>query len=74
MKAKLKIEGMHCGSCAIDIKETLEESTGVKEAEVDYNGKTAFVEFDESTVQPQTLVKMIQDLGYQANLSVEQAG
>jgi len=24
-QAKMKIEGMHCGSCAIDIKETLEE-------------------------------------------------
>ena len=74
MKAKLKIEGMHCSSCAIDIKETLEERAGVEEAEVDYNGKTAFVEFDENTVQPQTLVKTIQDLGYQASLSVEQAG
>ncbi|HEX8566891.1 MAG TPA: heavy-metal-associated domain-containing protein [Pyrinomonadaceae bacterium] len=27
-QAKMKIEGMHCGSCAIDIKETLEERDG----------------------------------------------
>ena len=69
MKAKMKIEGMHCNSCAIDIKETLEERAGVNHADVDYNGKTAFVEFDENTVQPQSLVKLVQDIGYQASLS-----
>lgn len=70
-KAKMKIDGMHCQSCAIDIKETLEERAGVQQAEVDYNGKTAFVEFDENTVQPNTLVKVVQDIGYQASISNE---
>lgn len=68
----MKIDGMHCDACAADIKETLEERAGVKQADVDYNGKTAFVEFDENTIQAQTLVKTIQDLGYQASLSLEQ--
>lgn len=72
MKAKMKIEGMHCTSCAIDIKETLEQRTGVNQADVDYNGKTAFVEFDENTVQPQTLIKAVQDIGYQASLSINE--
>lgn len=46
----MKIEGMHCGSCAIDIKETLEERDGIRHAAVDYDGKTAFVEFDENLI------------------------
>ncbi len=71
MKAKMKIDGMHCDSCAIDIKETLEERAGVQNADVDYSGKTAFVEFDENTIQPQTLVKAVQDLGYNASLNPE---
>jgi copper chaperone CopZ len=72
-QAKMKIEGMHCGSCAIDIKETLEERDGIRHATVDYDGKTALVEFDENMIQSQTLVKLIQDLGYNASLSMSQS-
>jgi copper chaperone CopZ len=71
MKAELHIGGMHCDSCAVDIKETLEETAGVKEADVTFKRKTAIVEFDEQTVQQSTLVKKIQDLGYTATVSGE---
>lgn len=67
-QAKMKIEGMHCGSCAIDIKETPEERYGIRQATANYDGKTAFVKFDENMIQPQTLIKLIQDLGYNASL------
>ena len=69
MKAELNIEGMHCDSCAATIRETLEETAGVREADVTFKRKTAIVEFDEETVQQSTLVKKIQDLGYQATVS-----
>ena len=69
MKAEINIAGMHCDSCAIDIKETLEETAGVREADVTFKRKTAIVEFDEETVQQSTLVKKIQDLGYTATVS-----
>ena len=69
MKAELNIEGMHCDSCAADIKETLEETAGVREADVTFKRKTAIVEFDEGTVQQSTLIKKIQDLGYTATIS-----
>lgn len=68
MKAEFHINGMHCESCAVDIKETLEGTAGVQSADVTFNGKTAVVDFDENTVQQQTLVKKIQDLGYTATL------
>jgi copper chaperone CopZ len=57
---------MHCESCAEDIRETLEETAGVRSAEVNYGGKTAWVEYDSEVVQETTLVKKIQDLGYNA--------
>jgi copper chaperone CopZ len=69
MQAKMKIEGMHCGSCAAEIRDTLAEHAGVESAAVDYNGKTAIVDFDQNTIQPQTLIKLIQDIGYNASLS-----
>lgn len=74
MKAEFHIQGMHCESCAADIKETLEETAGVRSAEVTYSGKTANVTFDEEVVQQETLVKKIQDLGYQATVGDQQQG
>jgi copper chaperone CopZ len=71
MKAELHIEGMHCDSCAADIKETLEETAGVRAADVTFKRKTAIVEFDDETVQQKTLLKKIQDLGYTATVSNE---
>ena len=69
MKAEFHIEGMHCDSCAVDIKETLEETAGVHDADVTFKRKTVIVDFDEGTVQQSTLVKKIQDLGYTATVS-----
>jgi copper chaperone CopZ len=72
MKAEFHIDGMHCDSCAANIKETLEDTAGVRTAEVTFSGKTANVEFDEETVQQQTLIKKIQDLGYRATVGDQQ--
>lgn len=69
MRAEIHIEGMHCDSCPVDIKETLEDTAGVREADTSLKRKTAIVEFDENTVQLATLVKKIQDLGYTAAVS-----
>lgn len=71
MKAEFNIEGMHCDSCAADIKETLEETAGVSEVDVTFQRKTAIVNFDQDTVQQSTIVKKIQDLGYTATISGE---
>jgi copper chaperone CopZ len=71
MQKEFNIEGMHCDSCAIDIKETLELTAGVRKVDVTFKRKTAIVDFDEETVQPQTLIKKIQDVGYSATISGE---
>jgi P-type Cu+ transporter len=69
VKAEFNVEGMHSDSCAVDIKETLEETAGVRQADVTFQRKTAIVDFDEETVQQSTLIKKIQDLGYTATVS-----
>ncbi|PYS84943.1 MAG: hypothetical protein DMF67_02840 [Acidobacteria bacterium] len=74
MKAEFHIDGMHCESCAALIKETLEETAGVNSADVTFGGKTAVVSFDENTVQQTTLIKKIQDIGYQATVGDQQKG
>ena len=72
MKAEFHIKGMHCESGAASIRETLADTAGVRAVDVTFSGKTAVVEFDEETVQQATLVKKIQDLGYQATVADEQ--
>ena len=74
MKAEFHIQGMHCESCAADIKETLKDTAGVRNADVTFNGKTAVVEFDDRVVQQATLMKKIQDLGYQATVGDQTQG
>ncbi|MBD0370438.1 MAG: heavy-metal-associated domain-containing protein [Pyrinomonadaceae bacterium] len=71
MKAEFNIEGMHCDSCAVNIKEELEDTAGVRNVDVTFKRKTAIVDFDEETVQQSTIVKKIQDLGYTATISGE---
>ncbi|MER3427320.1 MAG: hypothetical protein C4334_04330 [Pyrinomonas sp.] len=68
MQAKLIVEGMHCVSCAADIRETLEETQGVRRAEVDFQSKTATVEYDEKKVPASALIEKIEELGYKAEI------
>ena len=41
MKAEFHLDGMHCESCAALIKETLEDTAGVRHVDVTFSGKTA---------------------------------
>jgi copper chaperone CopZ len=74
MRAEFHIQGMRRDSCAALIKDTLEDTAGVRHAEVTFDGKTAVVTFDENTVQQATLIKKIQDLGYNATVGDRQRG
>lgn len=74
MKAEFHLDGMHCESCAALIKETLEDTAGVRHVDVTFSGKSAVVSFDENTVQQATIIKKIQDLGYRATLGDQQQG
>jgi copper chaperone CopZ len=67
METKLKIEGMHCASCAMLIDEELEELAGVEESHTSYAKQETTVVFDEGTVELPALVETIEELGYRAS-------
>ncbi len=71
MKSEFHIKGMHCESCAVEIRETLETTAGVSSAGVTFDSKTTIVEYDDAVVQRETIIKKIQDLGYQATVADE---
>lgn len=63
-KTKLKIDGMHCGSCAVGIDDSLEELPGVERASTSYaRGRTKLV-YDERQVDLETIRGVITQLGY----------
>ena len=66
-EAKLKIEGMHCASCALLIDEELEELPGVEEAHTSYAKHVTKVVYDPAAVDLPALVDTIAELGYRAS-------
>lgn len=68
IKKKLKIEGMHCTSCSMNIDWDLEDLSGVKSAKTSYGSQECEVEFDEEQVSLQKVVSTIQKTGYSARI------
>ena len=66
VKKKLKIEGMHCSSCAMSIDFDLEDLAGVKKANTNYAKQETEVEFDEKSVKPEQISQQIKKTGYKA--------
>lgn len=64
---KLKISGMHCTSCAMNIDFDLEDM-GVKSAKTSYAKQETEVEFDEEKIKPQKIIDQIKKTGYKASL------
>lgn len=66
-KLKLKIEGMHCTSCAMNIDFALED-LGVKSAKTNYAKQQTEVEFDEGRIKPRAIIEEIKKTGYKASV------
>ena len=61
----LKITGMHCVACALNIDLDLEEVPGVKSAKTNYARQITEVEYDESKTSPEIIKSAIAKTGYQ---------
>lgn len=70
-KTKLKIIGMHCTSCAMNIDMDLEDVDGIKEANTNYVKQVSEVEFDEGKVTIEDIIKSIEKTGYKAQQQAE---
>lgn len=60
----LKISGMHCTACALNIDMDLEEIPGVKWAKTNYAKQITEIEFDPSQVTIETIKSTIAKTGY----------
>ncbi len=70
-KKKLKIEGMHCTSCAMVIDMDLEDLEGIKSAKTSYAKAETEVEFDFEKVSLEKIMENIKKSGYNSISSVD---
>jgi len=68
VKKKLKIEGMHCSSCAMSIDMDLEDLDGLKDARTSYVRQETAVEFDQDRLDIQKVIASIEKIGYKARI------
>ncbi len=64
----LNVQNMTCAACKITVKKALEKVPGVASAQVDFERKTATVQFDSEKVTPATLTKATTDAGFPATV------
>lgn len=65
-KLKLKINGMHCSSCAMLIDGDLEDLEGVKSAQTSFHKQECEVEVEGDKVDVNKLIETVKNTGYQA--------
>jgi Cu2+-exporting ATPase len=63
----ISVPTVHCGSCKLNIEESLEELAGVESSEVDLDAKQVTVTFDPSQTEQETLISTIEQAGYEVN-------
>lgn len=68
-KIKLKIDGMHCTSCAMSIDGDLEDFVkGIKSANTNYAKQVCDVEFDDKQSNAQKIIEQVNKTGYKAKI------
>lgn len=60
------VEGMHCGACSTGIEMFLSNTDGVTSAKVSFETKKAEVDFDESKISDDGVIKTIEEAGFKA--------
>lgn len=68
-KLNLKIIGMHCTGCAMNIDFDLEDLQGIKTAKTNYAKQKCEVEFDEKKITIEDILIQIKNTGYEAELA-----
>ena len=67
-KHVLKIDGMHCSSCAMIIDGDLEDTKGVVSANTNYAKQMTEIEFDEEEIKIEKIIEVVKKSGYNAKL------
>lgn len=69
VKKKLKIDGMHCTACSMNIDFDLEDLEGIVSAKTNYAKQESEVEFDAEKVKLDQIIETIKKTGYKASIT-----
>lgn len=69
IKRQLKIDGMHCSSCAINIDFDLEDLDGIELSKTNYAKQETEVEFDEDKITIKEILLQIEKSGYKPSIN-----
>jgi len=61
-----RVEGMHCGSCALLIDDSLQDLPGVRSTQTRVKAGLSTVELDLTQSCPEDVISAIEQLGYRA--------
>lgn len=67
----LDVQNMTCQLCPITVRKALEKVPGVTQAKVDFDRKTATVDFDPDKVGAAALIKATSEAGYPSTVRPE---
>lgn len=67
-KIILKIDGMHCTSCALNIDFDLEDLEGVVSSQTNYAQQKSEVVFDQQKINTAKILSQIEKTGYKASI------
>ncbi|CAF4352390.1 unnamed protein product [Rotaria sp. Silwood2] len=68
-QAHLRIQGMHCNSCVMNITQTIEDLPGVHHIKVSFDDQSAYVLYDSSVITLSIIIKEIEKLDFQVAVS-----
>lgn len=66
---KIDIKGMHCASCSALIELSLKNKNGINGCSVNLVTNSASVEIDDSLIQTEDVIKIIENSGYKAEIN-----
>ena len=65
-RARLRIVGVHCSTCILLVRRTLEKAEGVKSVGANYMADLILVDYDEKVTDEAEIVALIKKVGYEA--------
>jgi sulfite exporter TauE/SafE/copper chaperone CopZ len=71
IKTSISIDGMTCSSCEIKVETTLRKLEGIIDAKVSLADAKADISYDENIIKMDSIIKMIDDLGYEAKEGIK---
>ncbi len=64
MEIKIKVKGMHCNGCEMNVQDSVYEIEGVKKVKADFKKELVAVSYDEKKTGVEAIKKAITEAGY----------